>query len=235
MQKNATAGVLMAAAVLCQSAFGQSNNAAADPFADPTAESNRISKDDSEAPKGFVTSSEIEVEAQAGWSPELIDEDEYPNIPGATDFNPMFEKPEFVWRVEAGYFAAFNAGEWGGGLFFASTTAKRWTRILDSHIQHLDGFSGSRFLAVGGLAHLTMMQGGAYLIWQSNDGTWKTKEVFHSLEGVPKTVGRAKVDRFLDPKVAKMIVIEFDYPIPSGQPIFGIDANGRVTYLGEPK
>ncbi len=227
----------MAAMVLCQSAFGQSNDAVAVPFADPPPEVKRISEEDSEAraPKGFATSAEIEVEPQAGQFPERLAESEYPRIPGATDFNRMFEKPAMVWRVDAGYFATFDAGEWGGGLFFASTTAKKWTRILDSHIQHLDGFSGSRFLAVGGLAHLSARQGGAYLIWQAEDGTWQTQEVFHSLAGVPKTVGRAKHDQFLDPKTAKMIVITLEYPLLPGQAVFGIEANGRVTYLGEPK
>ncbi len=178
--------------------------------------------------------------AGAGWvvkplsewtSPELVPLEELPKIKAPTNFNRTFDSPNKVWRVRGGYLASFDKGEFGGALFFAQHGAKRWTRILDAHIQHLVGFERDTFLAAGGLAHLQCV-GYAFIISRSNNGKWKANPVFKTRLGVPAVLGTTFTESNFEAKSEKLIVIGLD-PALAWKPLFGISRQGEVHYLGE--
>jgi len=87
-------------------------------------------------------------------APELVPLKELPEIKAPTTFKSAFDSPTKVWRVGGGFLASFDKGEFGGALFFALHGAKRWTLILDSHIQNLVDIGGGTFVAAGGVAPL---------------------------------------------------------------------------------
>ncbi len=134
-----------------------------DPFADPTDPSTITSE------KDIVLKGGALISAHKQWD---LPEDRWPEMDPPTIFNRHFEKPSKVWEVDAGYFATFDAGEFGAGLFYSAGTGHKWIRVLDAHVQDLRYFSGNSVLAVGGIAHLTYSRGAAYLIQRRSTGDW---------------------------------------------------------------
>ena len=198
-----------------------------DPFADtPRAAEQQAT------PKEFETTAAFKVAPVAGWNPESIPSDCWPKIENPTSFNRHFNRPFRIWRVDGGYFGAFDGGEWGGALFFATDGAPKWTRIIDTHIQDLERFDGDTFLASGGLAHLSLSGGAAYLITQLPTGEWQSRMVFSSEVGIPRVAGTSVTDIFMKAESKKLIVLGLEYPM-GREPFFGVDATGSIHYLGE--
>lgn len=186
----------------------------------------------SPAEKGFETSAQFKVVPLSGWNPENIKREEWPDIRNPIEFNRRFDRPTKIWRVEGGFFGAFDGGEWGGALFFATDRATKWTRIIDTHIQDLERFEGDTFLASGGLAHMSASMGAAYLITRKETGEWVPRKVFCSESGVPRITGTSSTDSFLAATSDKLIVLELEHPLDP-RLLFGIDRKGAVHYMGE--
>jgi hypothetical protein len=196
-----------------------------DPFAD-------ASKDDPKLLKGeFFTATGLTVKPHDGFNPRLVPRENWPDVAAPTAFNLLFETPTAVWRIDGGFLASFDAGEFGAALFFSQHGAKRWIKIVDAHVAHLERFEGDSYLAVGGLLlNLDTTRGRAFLLTRSNTGKWKSKMVFETQVGVPLIVGTTFSDAFLEAKAEKLVVIALD----SGwNPLFGISRHGAVHYLGE--
>jgi hypothetical protein len=182
--------------------------------------------------KEFVTTAAFKVAPVAGWDPESIPSEDWPKIENPTSFNRHFDRPFRIWRVDGGYFSAFDGGEWGGALFFATGGAPKWTRIIDTHIQDLERYEGDTFLATGGLAHLSLSGGAAYLITRLPTGEWQSRMVFSSKVGIPRVAGTSATEIFLKAESKKLIVLGLDDPM-GREPFFGVDTTGAIHYLGE--
>lgn len=165
-------------------------------------------------------------------APELVPLKELPEIKAPTTFNRSFESPTKVWRVGGGFLASFDKGEFGGALFFAQHGSKRWTRILDSHIQNLVNIQGDTYLAAGGVAHLQYVGGHAYILSRNNKGEWKVNLIFKTEIGVPAILGTTYTKPDVEAKAEKLIVIGLN-PSLAWKPLFGVSMQGAVHYLGE--
>ena len=108
----------------------------------------------------------------------------------------------------------------------------QWTRVIDEHIQDIEGFGGDCFLAVGGLSHLTLSGGAAFLVTRDKSGDWVSKKVFTSEAGVPAITGTSFTDAFLTADSKKLVVIGLRDSLGI-EPFFGVDSTGVVHYFGE--
>lgn len=198
-----------------------------DPFAEPPpAEAKKA------APGVFDTLGGFKVSPEAGSNPERIPKSDWPKIEAPTSFNRLFVSPDKIWKVDGGYFGAFDGGEWGGALFFAAHGAKKWTRIIDSHILDLECFEGDVFLAAGGLAHLDLVEGAAFLITRLPEGGWQVRMVFSSTVGVPRIVGLSATNAFMKAESKKLVVLGLEDALGCS-PYFGLDVTGATHCLGE--
>ena len=203
---------------------------------DPFAESQPAEKQPP-TPKEFKTTAAISITPATGQNPEIIPSEDWgwrklEKIEKPTNFNRHFDRPFRIWRVDGGYFGAFDGGEWGGALFFATDDATRWTRIINTHIQDIECFEGDRFLATGGLAHLSLSAGTTYLVTRTPSGQWQARMVFSSDIGIPRVVGTSMTDAFLRAESKKLVVVGLEYPL-GREPFFGVDPTGAIHYLGE--
>ena len=183
-------------------------------------------------PKEFETTGFFKVAPAVGGNPESISSEDWPKIEMPTSFNLHFDRPLKIWRVDGGYFGAFDGGEWGGALFFAAGNAPKWTRIIDTHIQDLQRFEGDTFLATGGLAHLSLSGGSAYLITRLPTGEWQARMIFTTETGIPRVAGTSATDAFLKAVSKNLIVLGLE-DLLDRQPFFGVDVTGAIYYLGD--
>lgn len=205
-----------------------------DPFAEPsTTEEKRVT------PKEFETTGGGKIAPVTGQNPEIIPQNDWgwrnlEKIEKPTTFNRHFENPFRIWRVDGGYFGAFDGGEWGGALFYAVDGATKWTRIINTHIQDLEryDYETDTFLATGGLAHLSLSGGTAYILSRLPNGEWQARVAFRTDVGIPRVAGMSATDLFLKAESKRLIVLGLEYPL-GREPYFGVDANGVVHYLGE--
>ncbi len=205
-----------------------------DPFAEPS-----TTEEKQATPEEFETTAAFKVAPVPGQNPEIITKIDWrwrdlEKIEGATSFNRKFDVPFRIWRVDGGYFGAFNGGEWGGALFFAVDGATKWTRIINTHIQDLEsyGYETDTFLATGGLAHLSSSGGTAYILSRLANGEWQARVVFRSESGIPRVAGMSATDLHFKAVSKRLIVIGLESPL-GREPLFGVDATGAVHYLGE--
>lgn len=195
-----------------------------DPFASPPEKSAKHSeKDVALEGGGFIT-------PHKQWN---IPEDRWPQIDPPTVFNRHFQRPTKVWHIEPGYFAAFDAGEFGAGLFYSPGTGHDWIRVADTHVQDLRYFNDDRVLAVGGIAHLTYSGGAAFLIDRKSNGTWRARKVFASGFGIPKLWGDYSAPLDGGEKDYATIRLKLTLESPGGMgPTFAITSKGTTYYLG---
>ena len=90
--------------------------------------------------------------------------------------------PSLALRVDGGWLAGSNRGEWGGELVYVADNGKS-TQLLDTNIEDIYQL-GDRYIATAGLAHLSMNNGMIYQLMQTEDGTWQAKE-WLMLPGAP--------------------------------------------------
>lgn len=197
-----------------------------DPFEDHPGQTPDLPKE------GLFTAAGLTVKPVEGWNPKAVSREDWPDIEPPIQFNQSFEAPTAVWRVDGGYLASFDAGEFGGALFFARQDAKRWSKILDAHVSHLERFEGDCYLAAGGLSHSETTEGRAFLLTIGKTGKWKAKLAFETQVGVPLILGTTFTNPFLEAKAEKLIVVALDSHW-GWNPLFGISGDGAVHYLGE--
>ena len=198
-----------------------------DPFSDDSTHE-FLQRDD----EVILTSGTYEVELTKRDGSQLLSRDKWPKIGKPTNFNRHFVEESQVWKVQGGYFSAFDYGEFGGALFFAGTNEKKWTRVVNGHVQDLVGYNGECFLAAGGLAHMGISGGAAYLIARDETGGWTGTKVFISEAGVPMVIGFSSTDSYQKTESKKLIVIGLKHSLGI-EPLFGLDSTGVVHYLGQ--
>ena len=185
-------------------------------------------------PSGFLAFSGHDVTPVTTWYPELVKPEMWPKVKLPTNFNSSFEKPTSIWKAPGGHFASFDAGEFGGALFFAAEGARTWTKVLSGHVQGLGQFSESSFLAVGGLAHSDFSRGTVYLVTQRADGAWKARLVMTSGWGVPALIGESETRLFIEPNAPRLLVVEITDPMDDRRvSLVGFDIDGASHFLGQ--
>jgi len=78
--------------------------------------------------------------------------------------------PDVALRIEDGWLAGSDRGEWGGELVFIPDSGKV-VKLLDENIEDIYKF-GERIITTTGLAHLTMNGGMIYELLRDKDGIW---------------------------------------------------------------
>jgi hypothetical protein len=180
----------------------------------------------------FTTVTALTVDPPDDWNPDIVPERDWPVAQAPTNFNRNFEAPSAVWRIAGGFLGSFDKGEFGGALFYLQHGAKKWSKIADAHVSHLQRFEGDSYLAVGGMAHGITTSGCALLLTRDNNGKWNSTTPFDTQAGVPRIVGTTFSDPLLKAKAEKLIVIALDSHW-GRNPLFGISQQGTVHYLGE--
>ena len=161
----------------------------AEPDADPFA----ITEDASEiTAQAIMTSGGFKVSPIKAWDADPVRKGAWPPIEAPITFNANFTSPSMVWRVNGGYLASFDSGEFGASLFYADTDDQRWTRLLNTHVQSLVSLGKDVFVVAGGLAHLTSARGEVHLLIRTNKGGWTSRKIIDSSFAVPSIVGTSK-------------------------------------------
>lgn len=82
--------------------------------------------------------------------------------------------PQVALRVDGGWLAGSNRGEWGGELVYIPDNGKV-IKIIGENIENIYKF-GDRYIATAGLAHLSANNGMIYELFQDKEGYWRKKE-----------------------------------------------------------
>lgn len=98
------------------------------------------------------------------------------------------QTPQVGVRVPNGWLLGADRGEWGGELVFKEDNKEPYY-ILEENIGGLFKL-GERFIAVTGLAHLTLNNGLIYEV-KFMDGKWRA-EPWRALPGAPRNSGKLK-------------------------------------------
>ena len=97
----------------------------------------------------------------------------------------FFDKPRSVWKVNSGFFAAYDADEFGGALYYFSEAGKERYLISNEHVGDLVLTGENEYISTGGLSHLSMTTGVVMKISLS-DGRWHATRLVRLLSGIPK-------------------------------------------------
>jgi hypothetical protein len=188
----------------------------------------------------FVTSLDYSV---APPQVRVLPTEEWPEFVAPENINEAFDNPTAVWRTEGGYFASFDYGEFGGGLFFGTKRGGKWRRICGLHIQDVEPLGNERWIVAGGVLH----GGNVILVNRRPNGSWKTRKIFSSEAGIPRIVGTCVLRSFIGMGEKRLIVFILgrNGETPDGKPtilgfyglagVFGVDGDGVIYYLGTRK
>jgi hypothetical protein len=100
-------------------------------------------------------------------------------------FAPRFLGRRTVMKAPDGWIVGFDAGEWGGGLYWFSPDGKEHYQITPPHpVGWLDAENvrdilpdGNSYLVAQGLAHLSLDQGKVVRLTRQGKGRWIAKRV----------------------------------------------------------
>lgn len=93
------------------------------------------------------------------------------------------EAPTVALRVPGGWLAGSNRGEWGGEVMFIATGGKP-QKVIDANVEDIYRL-GDRYVAVTGIAHLTLNEGQVTELVRTADGTWSARP-WRVLPGAPR-------------------------------------------------
>lgn len=93
------------------------------------------------------------------------------------------QTPSAALRVDGGWLAGADRGEWGGELVWLGDDGLRQT-IRDGNIEDIHRL-GDRIVAVSGLAHMSMNEGNLLIVERMADGHWRTSQ-WRALPGAPR-------------------------------------------------
>ena len=95
---------------------------------------------------------------------------------------PTRQVPDVALRVENGWLAGSNRGEWGGELVFVSDDGS--TKILlNENVENIHEIRG-QVVALTGLAHLSSNRGVVHALYRDESGDWSTRP-WRALPGAP--------------------------------------------------
>jgi hypothetical protein len=151
-----------------------------------------------------------------------------------THFHGGFQTPASVWKVDGGHFIAYEAGEFGGALFFLANENTRLKLLLRGHVNSLAWVGNSTYIAAGGLAH-GREHGSSYRVWVDDDLEWNSDEVLSTWVGIPTIIMTT------DPETAYCSIVNTEFGLQGREKgkthlaSFEVHADGSLEYLGPPK
>jgi hypothetical protein len=81
-----------------------------------------------------------------------------------------------VLAVTDGFLVGFDAGEWGGALFWLSSNGRTWRRLSEENVHGLVSLGPREVLVLQGLNHLSEARGSAGWIKQGANQQWTLSE-----------------------------------------------------------
>jgi hypothetical protein len=100
-----------------------------------------------------------------------------------------------AYSIKDGWLVGFNAGEFGGSLWWFSTDGKQNKKITNGNIKYITNLS-DEIIVLEGLAHLTSAAGSVLRISKSENGTYQEK-VLARLDGEPYAFVSESIDSLL--------------------------------------
>jgi hypothetical protein len=91
-----------------------------------------------------------------------------------------------VLAVPDGFLVGFDAGEWGGALFWLSSTGQKWRKLSGENVNGLVALGSREVLVLQGLNHLDLEEGMARWFQQGADARW-TLSAKKKLDAGPQT------------------------------------------------
>jgi hypothetical protein len=91
-----------------------------------------------------------------------------------------------VLPVADGFLVGFDAGEWGGALFWFSRDGKTWRQLSEENVRGLVPLGPGEVLALHGLNHLGLRRGAARWLMRDAQGRWTVSET-KMLDAGPQT------------------------------------------------
>lgn len=160
--------------------------------------------------------------AEAGW----------PDHQAPTILNSWFEKPSRVWPTAGGFLVSYEAGEWGGALFYLPDGGDKLSLITRGHISSIVNLGRNTFVAGGGLEH-GMEHGAVYRFWVDDKLEWKCEQVFFTWTGTPAVLG-------ISPRGAVVAITKDISEIEEKEDrivltLYAVEADGSLQILGPPK
>lgn len=168
---------------------------------------------------------------QAGDPIEKEKPSDWPKHDPPTHFHGGFQTPASVWEVDGGHFISYEAGEFGGALFFLANENIRLKLLLRGHVNSLAWVGTGTYIAAGGLAH-GHEHGSIYRIWVDDDLEWNSEEVLSTRIGIPTILMTINETAF-----CSIVKTEFGLEGPKGKThvaTFNVRADGSLEYLGLP-
>ncbi|GJM08438.1 MAG: hypothetical protein DHS20C11_07140 [Lysobacteraceae bacterium] len=92
--------------------------------------------------------------------------------------------PDVALRLASGWLAGSDRGEWGGELVHIQDDGTA-TVVLNDNVEDIYQL-GQRYIALSGLAHMTMNSGRVLELIEATDGTWTVHE-WRGLPGAPRS------------------------------------------------
>ena len=102
--------------------------------------------------------------------------------------------PAVALRVDGGWLAGSDRGEWGGELMFLPDSGKPY-RVMDGNIVDIDRLGG-RIVATLGIAHMFLNEGQVVELALGQDARW-TSRPWRQLPGAPGSVSLVEGDQLL--------------------------------------
>ncbi len=97
---------------------------------------------------------------------------------------PIDQVPDVALRVDDGWLAGSDRGEWGGELVFIGDDG-RFQKILDDNVEDIYRL-GARIVATTGISHLTLNTGSLVELSRDSEGKWHSS-TWRVLPGAPST------------------------------------------------
>lgn len=89
-----------------------------------------------------------------------------------TTFSARKSARRHVLEVDDGWLIGFDAGEYGGALWWLSQDGSKRERLVNENVQGI-AMLGSRIVVLTGLAHLSMDTGHAFDLTHGHEGRWR--------------------------------------------------------------
>ena len=98
-----------------------------------------------------------------------------PNTGPALPFTPKQQPPEggrrHVLAVSDGFLVGFDAGEWGGGLYWFSPDGANAAKLADENVHGLVKVAPDLVASIEGLSHMSSSEGNVR--WIEQHGSWR--------------------------------------------------------------
>jgi hypothetical protein len=106
-----------------------------------------------------------------------------PALPFTPKQQPATRGRRHVLAVADGFLVGFDAGEWGGGLYWFSTDGANTAKLADENVHGLVKVAPGLVASIEGLSHMGISEGSVR--WIEHRGTWRGAGALTALDAGP--------------------------------------------------